>query len=106
MCKLLTTERLLPNYFKRPPLKFRNNCTCFKKVYINPTPEKIPDVLKGLSYNNIIARRPFTVHLGDYVIKANGYPQKTNLFRLTWSRHSIREKIDNLPDETSRQRCI
>ena len=103
--KLLTTECLLPNYFKRPPLKFRNNCTCVKNVYINPTPNKIRDVLKGLRYNDVIALRPFTVHLGDYVMKANGYRQKTNLYRLTWSTHTIPQKLDNLPDERSRQRC-
>lgn len=50
--------------------------------------------------------RPFTVHVGDYVKKANGYRQKTNLFRLTWSTDTISQKIDALADENFRQRCF
>ena len=83
-CKLLKTDRLLPNYFKRPPVKFSKNCTCTNKVYINPSVDKFPDVLQGLSLNEIIVLRPFNVHLGDYEKKKqNGYRQKTNLFILS-----------------------
>ena len=62
-------QRLLPNYFKRPSIKYANDCTCIKKVYINPALDKIPDVLKGLAHNNIIVLRPLEVHIGDYVKK-------------------------------------
>ena len=58
-CKLLKTDRLLPNYFKRPPVKFWKNCTCTNKVYINPSVDKFPEVLQGLSLNEIIVFRPF-----------------------------------------------
>ena len=31
-CKVLKMQRLLPNYFKRPSIKYANDCTCIKKV--------------------------------------------------------------------------
>ena len=64
-CKLLKMEHLFPNYFKRPEIKFSKECTCTKNVYMNPNPQKIADVLKGLAQNEIIVLRPFTVHIGD-----------------------------------------
>ena len=66
-CKLLKTDRLLPNYFKRPTVKFSKNCTCTNKVYINPSVDKFPEVVQGLSLNEIIVLRPSKIHLGDYV---------------------------------------
>ena len=77
-CKLLRTERMLPNYFKRPPVKFAKNCTCANKVYINPSVEKFPNVLKGLSHNEIIVLKPFNIHLGDYV--------KLGVNKLLWKK--------------------
>ena len=105
-CKMLKMQRLLPNYFKRPLLKFSKECTCIKNVYINPTEDKIPDVLKGLTHKEMVVLRPLTVHIGDYVKKQNGYRQKTNLFRLTWSTNSVLEKINDLTCVESRNRCI
>ena len=99
-CKLLRTERMLPNYFKC------QNCKCANKVYINPSVEKFPNVLKGLSHDEIIVLRPFNIHLGDYVKKQNGYRQKTNLFRLTWSEQTVLEKIHSLDDAEWKSRCI
>lgn len=99
-------QRPLPNYFKRPSIKYANDCTCIKKVYINPALDKIPDVLKGLAHNDIIVLRPFEVHIGDYLKKPNGYRQKNNLFRLTWSTKSVWEKINDLTCLDSRNRCI
>ena len=105
-CKLLRTECMLPNYFKRPPVKFAKKCTCANKVYINPCVEKFPNVLKGLSHDEIIVLRPFNIHFGDYVKKQYGYRQKTNLFRLTWSEQTVLEKIHSLDDAESKNRCI
>ena len=104
-CKLLKMQRLLPNYFKRPEIKFSSDCTCIKNVYVNPTEDKIPDVLKGLAQNEIIVLQPFTVHIDDYVKKPKSYRQKNNLFRLTWSRKSVLEKINDLCCLQSRNRC-
>ena len=97
---------MLPNYFKRPPVKFAKKCTCANKVYINPCVEKFPNVLKGLSHDEIIVLRPFNIHFGDYVKKQYGYRQKTNLFRLTWSEQTVLEKIHSLDDAESKNRCI
>ena len=77
-CKLLRTERMLPNYFKRPPVKFAKNCTCANKVYINLSVEKFPNILKGLSHNEIIVLKPFNIHLGDYV--------KLGVNKLLWKK--------------------
>ena len=63
----MTTDRLLPNYFKRPPVKFSKNCRCTNKIYINPSLDSFPDVLKGLSLREIVVLGPFNIHLGDYV---------------------------------------
>ena len=104
-CKTLITQRLLPNYFKRPPLKYMHECLCNKCVYMNPTLNMIPEVLRGLSYVELIALQPFTVHLGDYCRKQNGYRQKTSMFRLTWSKTSIIDNIHKLEDQNSIQRC-
>ena len=105
-CKMLKMERLLPNYFQRLPLKFSKECTCMKNVYINPTQDKIPDVLKGLTHKEIVVLQPFTVHIGDYVKKQNDYRQKNNLFRLTWSTGAVVEKINDLTCVESKNRCI
>ena len=61
-CKALITQQLLPNFFKRPPLKYSHQC-----LY------KIPEVLQGLSQVEAIALQPLTIHLGDYCRKQNGY---------------------------------
>ena len=105
-CKHLKTERLLPNYFKRPRLKYSKTCTCTKKVYIMPTADNFPNVLKGLSISEVIVLRPFNIHLGDYVKKVNGYRQKTNLFRLTWTAQTVLEKIHALTEPQSKNRCL
>ena len=105
-CKVLKMQSLLPNYFKRPSIKYANDYTCIKKVHINPALDKIPDVLKGLAHNDIIVLRPFEVHIGDYVKKPNGYRQKNNLFRLRWSTKSVWKKINDLTCLDSRNRCI
>ena len=44
--------------------------------------------------------------MGDYVKKQNGYRQKTNLFRLTWSEQTVLEKIHSLDDAERKSRCI
>lgn len=104
-CKMLITERMLPNYFKRPTLKCNKKCNCKNKIYINPTLDLIPQVLRSLSMVEIIALRPLTVHLGDYRKHQNGYRQKTNLFRVSWSEVSVVDKIELLEDENSIRRC-
>ncbi len=88
-CKQLKTETLLPNYFKRLTLKFHRKCTCPKGIYFNPTSDDIPDIFKTISNEEIIALRPFSIHVGDYVVKENGYREKTNMFRLTWSKQFV-----------------
>ena len=89
---MLKIERLLPNNFKCSPLKFSKECTCMKNIYINPTQDKIPDILKGLTHKDIVVLPPFAVHIGDYVKKQNGYRQKNNFFRLTWSTEAVWRK--------------
>ena len=105
-CKQLKTETLLPNYFKRLTLKFHRKCTCPKGIYFNPTSDDIPDIFKTISNEEIIALRPFSIHVGDYVVKENGYRQKTNMFRLTWYKQSVLEQIGTLHSASSQNKCM
>lgn len=105
-CNVLGTHTLLPNYIKRPFLRPIKLCNCLKGMYMTPSVELIPDALKSLDYNSIIALRPFTVHLGDYMEKQHGYRQKTNMFRLTWSQNTVLEKIDTLENQQAKQKCL
>ena len=105
-CKVLKTDRLLPNYFKQPAVKFSKNFTCTNKVYINPSPDKFPDVLKGLSLSEIIVLRTFNIYIGNFVKKQNGYKQKTNLFRLTWTEQSVLEINQSIDDAQSKNSCV
>ena len=46
------------------------------------------------------------MHIGEYVKKRNGYRQKNDLFRLTWSTQSVLERINDSTCVESRSRCI
>lgn len=105
-CKVLKMQRLLPNYVRRPQLTFSKDCICVKHIYINPSLVSTPDVLNGLSHVELLALWPFTVHLGDYVRKQNGYRQKTNLFRLSWSEKSVMDKIQDLESPECKEICM
>lgn len=105
-CKLLKTEKLLPNYGKRKVLQLFKQCSCQTDIYVNPKIPLIPNVLQGLSSSEIITLRPFTIHLGPYVVKANGYRQKTDMFRLMWSKQAVHDKIECLSDIVSKEKCL
>ena len=105
-CKQLKTARLLPNYFKRPTVKYCKNNSCIQNIYVNPTIDEFSNVLRGLSLMEVIVLRPFTIHLGDYVKRQNGYRQKTNIFRLSWTEKSVLDKIQALNDGQSKNRCF
>lgn len=104
-CKLLRTERMLPNYSKRQKLRFSRGCLCKNGLYLNPTIEMFPELLRNLTLHDVIALRPLDIHLGDYVRKKNGYRQKNGMFHLTWSKKTIEEKISEIADTSSRTKC-
>ena len=88
------------------PLKFAKQCTCSNKVYVNPTLSDIPNVLKDLTHEEILALRPLNVHTGQYVRAQNGYRQKSKLFKLTLTDKSVIDKMVGLSNPASRNRCL
>lgn len=103
-CYKLIQLRLLPRFKNKPITKPKNGCTCQEGRYPTPTNDDIPNVLRNLSLAEICSLRPLTIHNGDYSRMENGYRQKGGIFRLKWSRLSVPEKINALPDLPSRQR--
>ena len=103
-CKLLCTTKLFPNFSKRPQLKVQKTCSCANRRYVTPRYDQIPDELKNLTAEEIQALRPLDVHTGDYHRAQNGYRRKGGMFRLSWSKISVQQKIDEL-DTPSRTRC-
>ena len=106
-CNTILPSRLLPKFSKRPAVKEGSKtCPCKTKRYMQPKASDIPDVLCGLTNSEICALRPLTIHNGEYVRAENGYRKKDSIFELSWSRKSVLEKIDEIADAQSRQRCI
>ena len=103
-CSSLQGNKLYPKFRNRPTINNVKDCGCSSGRYIIPKYDEIPNVLKNLSIVEIAALRPFDVHLGDYFIDRHGYRKKGGMFRLTWSKQSVSEKIALL-DPESRRRC-
>ena len=103
-CYKLVTLRRLPRFKNKPITKPKNGCTCQECRYPTPTNDDIPNVLRNLSLPEICSLQPLTIHNGDYTRMENGYRQKGGIFRLKWSRLSVEEKLNTLPDIASRQR--
>lgn len=51
----------------------------------------------------ILALRPLDIHAGDYERHASGYRKIGGMFRLTWSNTSVKEKINELPQDAQRK---
>ena len=105
LCKSLMEVKLFPRFAKRPEIKTLKSCTCVEHRYPVPKYHLIDVRLKGLSNKEILALRPLDIHSAQYVRFRNGYRQKTDKFRATWSSSSVQDKINDLEDEDSRDRC-
>lgn len=104
-CKLLTTERLLPNFSKRPTTKQCKNCKCKQKRYVIPLMSDIPDCLKGLKLKDLYILRPVDVHVGNVDRLQHGYKEKNDITRLSWNRYSVENKINALTNCEAKIRC-
>ena len=102
-CSVLQT-RLLARFKNKSITKPKNGCTRQERRYPTPTNDDIPNVLRNLSLPEICSLWPLTIHNGDYTHMENDYRQKGGIFRLKWSRLSVEEKLNTLPDIASRQR--
>lgn len=105
-CKAILPLRLMPNFHKRPLVRRAKACTCQTNRYIMPTIDSIPNVLQNLSKAELCALRPITIHCGEYIRAENGYRKKDGMFRLSWSKTSVAEKIFAITNEESRNRCL
>ena len=106
-CKAILPLRLLPKFTKCPLVKEGSkSCPCKTKRYLQPNAVDIPNVLCGLSHGEICALRPLEIHNGHYVHAENGYRKKDAIFQLSWSSKSVIEKINDISNERSRQRCF
>ncbi|KAJ7386050.1 hypothetical protein OS493_012384 [Desmophyllum pertusum] len=103
-CKQLATRKMMHNYSNRPQVKIQKSCNCNDDRYVFPKYADIPEVLRGLTLQEIVALRPLDIHTGEYERHPKGYRRKGGMFRLTWSKESVEEKIRKLNDE-SRQKC-
>lgn len=103
--KKLSELKLFPRFAKRPIVKAVKSCNCVDNRYTVPQYKDINDKLKELTRNEIIALRPLDMHVGQYKRLPNGYRRKTDKFRVTWSKMSVEDKINNIEDEDSRERC-
>ena len=58
-----------------------------------PQPEDIPRPLKKLSVKLSKVLRPLDIHVGPEKKAANGYRHHATMFRMSWSKRSVQEKI-------------
>ena len=58
-----------------------------------PQPEDIPRPLKKLSVKLSKVLRPLDIHVGPEKKAANGYRHHATMFRMSWSKLSVQEKI-------------
>lgn len=58
-----------------------------------PQPEDIPRPLKKLSVKLSKVLRPLDIHVGPEKKAANGYRHHATMFRMSWSKQSVQEKI-------------
>ena len=93
----------MPNYSKRPMLKPVKQCNCSQNRYVIPAKKEIPKELIGLTMDQVYALRPFDVHLGETKRSHNGYRQKTAMFRVSWSKKKVTEKILDLEPDKQRK---
>ena len=105
-CKVILPLRLLNKFAKRPPVKGSKSCLCKTQRYIQPKPSDVPDILCGLTNAEICVLRPLVIHNGDYVRAENGYAKKNGIFELSWSSNAVLEKICEISDVQSRNRCM
>ena len=104
-CKKLMELKLFPRFAKRPLVKSVKSCNCTDHRYLVPKYENVHDSLKNLSQKEIIVLQPLEIHTGEYKRMRNGYRQKTDKFRVTWTKISVQNKINRLEDDASKQRC-
>lgn len=104
--KSLVKNTLLPSYRSRNNNRAKNDCSCSSDRYIIPTIDDIPICLRGLTNEETLVLRPFDLHTGDYLRKQHGYRQKNGFCRISWSRLSVPEKIDQITDAHSKFRCL
>ena len=105
-CHLLTTQKLFPNFVKRRPLKTAKNCICSENRYIVPLPSLIPEQLLDLSHHDVCILRPLDLHTGEYERQRFGYRQKNGKCHVTWSKLSVEEKINSMPDSENKAKCL
>lgn len=104
-CHLLHMSKMLPNFQQVKEPKNIKNCPCTRDVYVVPRYGDIPQELRYLKENDVFVLRPFSLHQGDYKIAANGYREKNNLTRCSWSEDSVLCKIKKLGSRKDRRRC-
>lgn len=92
-------EKLLPSFSNNKPSKSKHVCSCASQRYYVPSDEDVPALLLDLTSEEIRQLRPFDIHCGDYVKHQHGYREQTGPFRITWSKHSVRDKISAIGDD-------
>ena len=102
LCNSVMAEKLLPGYRKLEKYASQVKCPCIDGKYIVPAYDDIPPELRVLSGIHVQALWPCHIDCGRYERMKYGYRKKTAIFRVTWSKQSVEEKIALLESESDR----
>lgn len=105
ICNSINYLSLAPN-FASQKLSCKKKCTCVKSRYVVPRFCDIPDVLKNLSYQNVLTLRPFELDCGKYKRARHGYRLKTSMISVKVSPKSVLQKIEELGNPVDRRKCV
>jgi hypothetical protein len=70
-----------------------------------PTPEDVPEALRNLAWEVVVALRPLDIDVGSERRANAGYRQKTRMITFLWAAQSVDGKIEALPDHSLRKQA-
>ena len=89
----------MPRFLNKPFIKAVNTYTCKAKRCTVPRYKDIPKQLRGLRLKQIVALLLLTIHCGECDKSPMGYRKKGGMFRISWSKDSVEDKIDAVDDD-------
>ena len=91
----------LPAFLRLFILQKCHSCPVKGGGYIIPRLNEIPMCLRGLTKNEVLALRPFTLKTGNYKVHQHGYRQHDGFCRVCWSNETVLEKIAKLEPQSN-----
>ena len=114
-CQCLQPRKLREMDLQREPSPTIPKSQCKlcnkKRKYMVPKPEDVPEALRELSAEALLALSPFDIDVGaehracDDFKRPTGYRMHTKMIRLSWSEKSVKGKVHELSDKAMRSKA-